>query len=315
MGTFIWGVVIRIVMLAFATAVLMPAAEKGSKSERRGSKSEATTTAARVDLNTAGVSTLEQLPGVGRTTAEAIVKARPFATVDDLERVPGIGPGKLDNLRDRVTVSGSSRKGKGAAKKSDRATEKASPRSTGSTTADTAERTRERSPGAATRTGKVDVNTAGIEELESLPGVGPQTAKAIVAGRPFASVNDLERVPGIGAARLEGLRDHVTVSRGTNRKRAESTSTRTTPVRERDDDLEPTGRERSTRREGAAATHRRVNLNTATLAELEALPEIGPVRARAVIEARPFKSVDDLKRVKGIKDIRLEDLRPHVTVE
>lgn len=314
MSNIIWGVMVRILVLTFATAVLMPAAEKGSKSERRGSKSE-TTAAAKVDLNTADVATLEQLPGVGRTTAEAIVKARPFSTVNDLERVPGIGPGKLENLRDRVTVSSSGRKGKGAAKKSDRAMEKASPRSTGSTSAESGERTRERSSGAATRTRKVDVNTAGIEELESLPGVGPQTAKAIVAGRPFTSVDDLERVPGIGAARLEGLRDHVTVSRTSNRKRSESASTRTSPSRERDDDLEPTGRDRSTNREGAAVSGRRVNLNTATLAELEALPEIGPVRARAIIEARPFKSVDDLKRVKGIKDIRLEELRPHVTVQ
>src|SRR5262249_26250690 len=43
----------------------------------------------------------------------------------------------------------------------------------------------------------------------------------------------------------------------------------------------------------------RVNVNTATAAELEALPGIGPVLARRIIEGRPYWSVDELERVKG----------------
>ena len=61
----------------------------------------------------------------------------------------------------------------------------------------------------------MNVNTATAAELESLPGVGPATAAAIVDDRtrngPFASVDDLERVPGIGPAKLAALRDQVTV--------------------------------------------------------------------------------------------------------
>jgi competence protein ComEA len=57
--------------------------------------------------------------------------------------------------------------------------------------------------------GPVDVNRAPARELETLPGVGPATAAAIVAERerngPFASFEDLERVPGIGPAKLAGL--------------------------------------------------------------------------------------------------------------
>lgn len=63
--------------------------------------------------------------------------------------------------------------------------------------------------------GPVDVNRAGLAELETLPGVGPATAAAIVTERerngPFMSVNDLERVPGIGPAKLAGLADQVVV--------------------------------------------------------------------------------------------------------
>ena len=71
------------------------------------------------------------------------------------------------------------------------------------------------SPGAAQPSGPVDVNRATIDELETLPGVGPATAAAIVAYRdshgPFASVDALAEVSGIGPAKLAAIRDLVTV--------------------------------------------------------------------------------------------------------
>lgn len=61
-----------------------------------------------------------------------------------------------------------------------------------------------------------------------------------------------------------------------------------------------------------------LNLNTATAAELEALPGIGPTLAARIVEDRqtngPFATVDDLKRVNGIGDKILERIRPYVTV-
>lgn len=69
------------------------------------------------------------------------------------------------------------------------------------------------SPGAAT--GPVNLNTATAEELDTLPGVGPVTAEAIVAWRTangqFTSVDQLGDVDGIGPARLAKLRDQVHV--------------------------------------------------------------------------------------------------------
>ncbi len=63
--------------------------------------------------------------------------------------------------------------------------------------------------------GPVDLNTADEAALETLPGVGPATAAAIVAHReangPFRSVEDLLDVRGIGDAKLDALRDLVTV--------------------------------------------------------------------------------------------------------
>ena len=63
--------------------------------------------------------------------------------------------------------------------------------------------------------GPVDLNNATPAELDTLPGVGPATAAAIVTWRQenggFRRVDDLLEVPGIGPARLERLRPHVRV--------------------------------------------------------------------------------------------------------
>ncbi len=61
---------------------------------------------ARIDVNAASVRLLETLPGVGPVTAARIVAARPFHEVDDLVRVAGIGPLRLEALRGWVTVDG-----------------------------------------------------------------------------------------------------------------------------------------------------------------------------------------------------------------
>jgi competence protein ComEA len=59
--------------------------------------------------------------------------------------------------------------------------------------------------------GPVHLNSATLEQLDALPGVGPVTAQKIVDYRtrhgPFRSVDDLDAIPGIGPARLGQLRD------------------------------------------------------------------------------------------------------------
>jgi competence protein ComEA len=59
---------------------------------------------------------------------------------------------------------------------------------------------------------------------------------------------------------------------------------------------------------------KKVDVNTASKAELEALPGVGASIADSIIAARPFKKVSDLKDVTGIGEERYKDLRPHVTV-
>ncbi len=66
-----------------------------------------------------------------------------------------------------------------------------------------------------------------------------------------------------------------------------------------------------------AEVEHRVDINTATVAELATLPGIGESKAKAIVEYRaadPFRSVEDLKKVKGIGDKTFESLRPSLMV-
>jgi len=59
----------------------------------------------------------------------------------------------------------------------------------------------------------IDPNTAPQEDLELLPGIGPALARAIIAEREehgaFVSAADLERVPGIGKAKVKRLNEYL----------------------------------------------------------------------------------------------------------
>ena len=63
---------------------------------------------------------------------------------------------------------------------------------------------------------------------------------------------------------------------------------------------------------------RPINLNTASAAQLQEVPGIGPVTAEKILKMRksygPFKSVDDLRAIKGIGPKRLEKMRKYLTV-
>lgn len=121
---------------------------------------------------------------------------------------------------------------------------------------------------------RVDVNSASLQTLETLPGVGPVIAKRIQEGRPYNSLQDLEKVKGLGKARIEALSDKITFGS------TSSTSTKLAPGQQ-------------------------LNINTASVHDLEKLPEIGPVRAQAIVDYRAqngsFKSIEDIQKVKGIK--------------
>lgn len=152
---------------------------------------------------------------------------------------------------------------------------------------------------------RIDPNTAGEEDLDRLPGVGPATAARIVEARenggPFASVDDLRRVRGVGAATVERMRPFLQVSAtGASRPSARGALTAG-----RSDASVAIARSAAGRQgEVSDAAPARVDVNRAGVDELVALPGIGPVTARRIVESREtqgrFGRPEDLMRVQGI---------------
>jgi competence protein ComEA len=63
--------------------------------------------------------------------------------------------------------------------------------------------------------GKININTAGEKELDTLEGIGPATAKSIIqyrnANGPFKSIEDIKKVKGIGDSKFNSIKDKITV--------------------------------------------------------------------------------------------------------
>ena len=64
-------------------------------------------------------------------------------------------------------------------------------------------------------TGRVNINTATVTELDALPGIGPTTAQSIVDYRlengSFQAIEEIKNVPGIGPATFDGIKDYITI--------------------------------------------------------------------------------------------------------
>jgi len=130
---------------------------------------------------------------------------------------------------------------------------------------------------------KMNLNTATRAQLEALPGVGPELAENIISSRPFRSVDDLKNIQGIGEGRFDEIKNLVIVGE------EEAVSPKLGPGQT-------------------------ININSATQDELERLLGIGPVRARAIIEARPFSKIEDIMKVKGIKEKTFGKIRGYIVV-
>ena len=157
---------------------------------------------------------------------------------------------------------------------------------------------------------RIDADRATAGELARLPRVGLALAKAIVADReargPFGALDGLDRVPGIGPGLLAAIGSHVSFSGGPGAP-ASGQFARPDPRSVGAPAIPPSG-----------APPPRLNLNSASVSELDGLPGIGPARAAAILQEReargPFASVEALSRVPGLGPAAIARLRDRVVV-
>jgi competence ComEA-like helix-hairpin-helix protein len=168
---------------------------------------------------------------------------------------------------------------------------------------------------------RIDIDVAPARELVRLPGVGPVLAQRIVAERehrgPFGDFVALTRVKGVGPSLIAQMAPHLAFSGAVAALPAEDT---TKPRRKRSrralsqsagatQPAPPLVLRPSAGRSVTSAhspSHAKVQdvLNTGSVAELDRLPGIGPVRAERIVAFRDsagrFRGPDDLARVPGI---------------
>jgi competence ComEA-like helix-hairpin-helix protein len=163
-----------------------------------------------------------------------------------------------------------------------------------------------------TQTVIVDLNNASQKELEGLKGIGSVKAKKIIAARPYKSVDDLKKA-GLSKKEIDAIRPFLTIGQTAAPAVAAAPAAAAQTATKTVDKAEKTASAKASKAM-KLAPGQTVNLNTATKEQLEALPEIGPVKAQAIINARPFSKVEDVMKVKGIKQKTFDKIKPYITV-
>ena len=189
----------RILPALLGLALILPLASlTTSPAYAKAAAAKPAPTGAKVDLNAASQKELEALPGVGAATAKKIIAGRPYASVADLSKA-GVSASTIQKITPLVTAGGAMAAPAPAAM----------PAPTAAPAAPATKATKAAPAAPAAAGGKIDLNSASQKELESLPKVGASTAKKIIAGRPYASVQDLAKA-GVPAKTIETLTPLVT---------------------------------------------------------------------------------------------------------
>ena len=171
----------------------------------------------------------------------------------------------------------------------------------------------------------VDLNTASQKDLEEIKGVGPSTSKKIIAARPYKSVDELKKA-GLSAKQIDSIRPYVMVgavpagapaTAAPMAKPAPAPASPASPAAPAAP--APAKAAKAPAAENATtaklAPGEKVNINSAPKEKLDALPGIGPVKAQAIIDGRPYAKPEDVMKVKGIKQGEYSKIKDLITVK
>ena len=170
----------------------------------------------RIDADRATAAELARLPRVGMALAKRMVAYRDahggFGGLPGLDQVPGVGPGLLGALAEHLSFSRAPEGGRASPEGP------AGPEGVSLPLAPLSATTTgllRGPPADQSQPGRVNLNSASASALDALPGIGPARAASIVQYRaqhgPFQSLDELGRVPGMGAAAVARVREHVAV--------------------------------------------------------------------------------------------------------
>jgi competence protein ComEA len=155
---------------------------------------------------------------------------------------------------------------------------------------------------------KININTAGIRELTQLPYIGYVKANRIVEYRKkygyFNTVEELIKVPGIGKKTLARIRHIITIGTYTEDDK-NNLKSKTEDIKMSQD----TKKDKS----------KIININTASITELETLPGIGSKKATWIVEYRTkygnFNKIEDIMFVRGIGRKTFDKIKELITVD
>ena len=181
-----------------------------------------------IDINKASLLLLQTLPDVGELIASKIIKARPIDYLDDLIKANAITENLAKKINEFVLqIFKKDEDGIGEG-------------------------------------GLIDLNTASIKTLDSLPNVGPKSAEKIIEIRPIKYLEDLFDLRGFDIKTVASFEDMVVQKYRYIQKDGE------------------------------------VNLNTALLKDIKNIPGIGKIKAETIFKNKPYRFLEELIGFKGI---------------
>ncbi|MCM3874934.1 MAG: helix-hairpin-helix domain-containing protein [Thermoanaerobaculia bacterium] len=200
----------------------------------------------------------------------------------------------------------------------------------------------------AAKTEKVNLNTADEKAVAGAKGVGEKLAKELVKNRPYKTWEEVSKVKGVGSGKkLDSLKKVLKLTEGVAAKEepaaekeakgkktkssskgeeaAAAASGATATTAKASAPLEPSSPSKkssssssSTSSSAKLAPGTKININTASAEELDKLPEIGPVKAQAIVDYRKangkFASPEDIMKVPGIKEGTFAKIKDFVVV-
>ena len=140
---------------------------------------------------------------------------------------------------------------------------------------------------------KFDINTTSVNDLIKLPQVGPGLAQEIIANRPYQHIAELKSVSGIGDKLYLVLKKYLKVSSfdiGSNLG------------------VDAVQKDVSRERLG------KLDINKASIEQLQAVPGIGQVLADTIVSGRPYSNLGDLQRINGVGNKVYQGLRKYLKV-